>query len=106
MSLSYSDEAQVPLKEGPAVQIRREYKGLAGRLLWWINVLFATYVVLNFSGILQMLGVFISVWNNLPLEAVTVWIFCMLVVLLYEFLKITFFTDPSKKKKKVVKKSR
>jgi len=53
----------------------------------------------------QMLGIFIPVWHNLPLEAVTVWIFCMLVVLLYEFLKISYFTDPAKRKKKAVKKS-
>ncbi|MCX7725556.1 MAG: hypothetical protein N2053_01775, partial [Chitinispirillaceae bacterium] len=39
-----------------------------------------------------MIGIFISVWHDLPLEAVTVWIFCSLVILVYEFLKICFFT--------------
>jgi hypothetical protein len=39
-----------------------------------------------------MLGVFIGVWDNLPLEAVTVWISGLVVILIYEFLKIRFFT--------------
>jgi hypothetical protein len=39
-----------------------------------------------------MLGIFIGVWNELPVEAVTVWVFCSLVILVYEFLKIVFFT--------------
>ncbi len=45
----------------------------------------------------HMLGVFIKVWHNLPLEAVTVWIFCTLVIMVYEFLKIAFFTEHEKK---------
>ena len=39
-----------------------------------------------------MMGIFIGVWSNLPIEAVSVWIFCSLVILVYEFLKIRFFT--------------
>lgn len=39
-----------------------------------------------------MMGIFIGVWHRLPIEAVTVWIFCSLVILVYEFLKIRFFT--------------
>jgi hypothetical protein len=39
-----------------------------------------------------MLGIFIGVWNDLPLEAVTVWIFCTLVIFVYEFIKIYYFT--------------
>ena len=40
----------------------------------------------------HMLGVFIPVWNGLPLEAVTVWIFSALSILVYEFVKICYFT--------------
>jgi hypothetical protein len=43
-----------------------------------------------------MLGLFIGVWHNLPIEAVTVWAFCPLVILVYEFLKIRFFTPVPK----------
>jgi lycopene cyclase domain-containing protein len=39
-----------------------------------------------------MLGIFIGVWNNVPIEEITVWIFCTYVILLYEFLKICYFT--------------
>lgn len=39
-----------------------------------------------------MIGIFVNAWNQLPIEAVTVWIFCSLVILVYEFLKICFFT--------------
>lgn len=39
-----------------------------------------------------MLGIFIRPWNGLPLEAVTVWIFSALVILVYEFIKIRYFT--------------
>jgi hypothetical protein len=39
-----------------------------------------------------MLGVFIKPWHDLPIEAVTVWIFSTLVILVYEFLKICYFT--------------
>jgi hypothetical protein len=39
-----------------------------------------------------MLGIFIKPWYNLPIEAVTVWIFSTLIVLVYEFLKICYFT--------------
>ncbi len=42
-----------------------------------------------------MLGLYIGVWNDLPIEAITVWIFCSLVVLVYEYLKIVFFTPHS-----------
>lgn len=40
----------------------------------------------------SMLGLFIGVWNQLPIEAVTVWVFCTLIILFYEFLKICYFT--------------
>jgi hypothetical protein len=39
-----------------------------------------------------MMGIFIEVWHRLPMEAVTVWVFCTLVILVYEFLKIRYFT--------------
>jgi hypothetical protein len=39
-----------------------------------------------------MLGIFIKAWNDLPIEAVTVWIFSTLIILVYEFLKICYFT--------------
>jgi hypothetical protein len=39
-----------------------------------------------------MVGVFIGFWHRLPIEAVTVWIFCTLVILVYEFVKICYFT--------------
>jgi hypothetical protein len=39
-----------------------------------------------------MLGIFIGVWNDLPIEAITVWIVCTLVILVYEFVKICYFT--------------
>lgn len=39
-----------------------------------------------------MLGLFIPVWQRLPIEAPTVWIFCSLVILVYEFVKICYFT--------------
>ena len=43
-----------------------------------------------------MLGVFIGVWHDLPVEAVTVWMFCTLVILMYEYIKICYFTaEPS-----------
>ncbi len=35
-----------------------------------------------------MLGIFIPAWSSLPVEAVTVWIFCSLIVLSYEYTKI------------------
>jgi hypothetical protein len=40
-----------------------------------------------------MIGIFIPVWAQLPIEAVTVWIFCTLVIMVYEFVKIYFFTS-------------
>ena len=39
-----------------------------------------------------MLGIFIGSWHNLPIEAVTVWIFCTLVIIVYEYIKIVYFT--------------
>ena len=39
-----------------------------------------------------MLGIFIGVWHDLPLEAVTVWLFCSLVIMVYEYVKICYFT--------------
>jgi hypothetical protein len=35
-----------------------------------------------------MLGISIEPWNNLPVEAVSVWIFCSLIILSYEYTKI------------------
>lgn len=44
----------------------------------------------------SMLGIFIPFWHFIPIEAVTVWIFSTLVILVYEFIKICYFTkDPS-----------
>jgi len=39
-----------------------------------------------------MLGIFIKTWHDLPIEAVTVWVFSTLIILVYEFLKICYFT--------------
>jgi len=39
-----------------------------------------------------MLGIFIHPWHGLPVEAVTVWVFSTLVILVYEFVKICYFT--------------
>jgi hypothetical protein len=39
-----------------------------------------------------MIGIFVPPWHRLPIEAVTVWIFCTLVILVYEFIKIAYFT--------------
>ena len=48
----------------------------------------------------QMSGVFLPAWSSplskFPIEAVTVWIFCTLVILVYEYLKITFFNYKDK----------
>jgi lycopene cyclase domain-containing protein len=44
----------------------------------------------------QMLGIFIGPWHDLPIEAVTVWIFCTLVIIVYEFAKIVYFTPVSR----------
>jgi hypothetical protein len=46
-----------------------------------------------------MLGIFIKHWFGLPLEAVTVWIFCTLIIPVYEFVKICYFTPISSTKK-------
>jgi hypothetical protein len=32
----------------------------------------------------HMLGIFIPVWSHLPIEAVTVWLFCPVIALSYE----------------------
>jgi len=40
----------------------------------------------------SMLGIFIGVWHDLPIEAVTVWGSSTLVILIYEFVKIRYFT--------------
>ena len=39
-----------------------------------------------------MLGIFIGVWSDLPIEAVTVWIFSTMAIMVYEFIKIYYFT--------------
>lgn len=43
----------------------------------------------------QMVGVFITPWSNLPVEAITVWIFCTLVIMVYEFIKLYLFKEKS-----------
>ncbi len=35
-----------------------------------------------------MIGIFIPIWHNLPVEAVTVWVFSSLIILSYEYTKI------------------
>ncbi len=40
---------------------------------------------------IHMLGIFIPPWSHLPIEAVTVWIFSMMIVLSYEFTKVIAF---------------
>lgn len=48
----------------------------------------------------QMIGVFIPVWGSplskFPLEAVSVWMFCTLVILVYEYLKISLLASKIK----------
>ncbi len=39
-----------------------------------------------------MLGLYIGPWNDLPVEEATVWFFCSMEILVYEFVKICFFT--------------
>ena len=39
-----------------------------------------------------MLGVYLRAWNGLPLEESTVWVVCSMEILVYEFIKICFFT--------------
>ena len=43
----------------------------------------------------QMLGIFLPAWGSplsqFPIEAVSVWMFCTLVIMVFEFLKINFF---------------
>jgi hypothetical protein len=41
----------------------------------------------------HMLGIFAKSWSDLPIEAVTVWICSSLAILVYEYVKIRFFTD-------------
>ena len=38
-----------------------------------------------------MVGIFISFWSDLPVEAVTVWIFSSLIVLSYEYTKLLLY---------------
>lgn len=44
-----------------------------------------------------MVGVFISPWGNLLIEAVTVWIFSSLIILSYEYTKVILHRDVAKK---------
>ena len=39
-----------------------------------------------------MMGIFIPVWNDLPIEEITVWICSTLAILFYEYVKICYFT--------------
>jgi hypothetical protein len=39
----------------------------------------------------QMVGVFISFWTDLPIEAVTVWLFSSLIILSYEYTKVQLY---------------
>jgi len=41
----------------------------------------------------HMLGIFIKPWSKLPIEAVTVWVCSSLAILVYEYVKIRFFTE-------------
>jgi hypothetical protein len=40
-----------------------------------------------------MLGVFVPVWHNAPIEALTVWVFSSLIVLSYEYTKLLLLRD-------------
>lgn len=40
-----------------------------------------------------MLGIFVKQWNDLPIEAVLMWLASSQVILIYEFTKIGFFTE-------------
>lgn len=43
--------------------MRRVFTGAPAKILWWVNVLFALFVVLQFSGALQYAGIFIYSFN-------------------------------------------
>lgn len=38
-----------------------------------------------------MVGIFVSFWNDLPIEAVTVWLFSSLIILSYEYTKVQLY---------------
>ncbi len=42
-----------------------------------------------------MLGIFLPAWHRLPLEAVTVWPFSSLAILVYEYIKIVLLRRPA-----------
>ena len=53
----------IPAKDSTpkaAITATRELTGVPGRILWWFNVLFATYVILTLGGVFEMMGVFIA----------------------------------------------
>jgi len=39
----------------------------------------------------EMIGIFVRFWDNLPVEAVTVWLFSSLIVLSYEYTKVLLY---------------
>jgi len=51
----------------------------------------------------NMLGIFISPWHDLPVEAVTVWGFSSIIILGYEYSKIAFFRDPGRQFKAILR---
>lgn len=46
-----------------------------------------------------MVGIFIHAWCNLPIEAITVWVFCSLIVLSYEYTKLLLHRSQGRKRK-------
>ncbi|MFC2123087.1 TRAP transporter permease [Bacteroidota bacterium] len=59
MTLGSLKEVQTSTTDTVPGQARRAFTGQAGRILWLINVLFGTYIVLTFSGFFQAIGIFI-----------------------------------------------
>ncbi|MCU0608912.1 MAG: hypothetical protein MUF22_03985 [Chitinispirillaceae bacterium] len=43
-----------------------------------------------------MVGIFIPVWSNLPVEAVTVWVFSSLIILSFEYTKLILHRNASR----------
>jgi len=45
-----------------------------------------------------MVGIFIHAWSNLPMEAITVWVFCSLIILSYEYTKVLLHRSQGRKR--------
>ena len=48
----------------------------------------------------EMVGIFVGFWSNLPIEAVTVWLFSSLIILSYEYTKVQLYRFQAMREKK------